>query len=383
MQKKEYSASRKATKIMVAVSNDLSTDQRVHKVCTSLLLKNTEMILVGRRLADSMPLERPYKTIRLRLLFTKGPLFYACYNLRLFFFLLFSRFDVVVANDLDTLAACYLAAKIKARKIAYDSHEYFTEVPELQNRPFVQSIWKGIEKFIFPKLETIYTVNQSIASLYEQQYNKKITVIRNVAPRWKADPHTKTNKKAFPAQAKPYVILQGAGININRGAEELVSAFQYIDRLSLLIVGNGDVMPELKKRIRREQTSKKVFLIGKKPYQELMHITADAFLGVSLDKDSNLNYRFSLPNKLFDYIQAGIPVLTTKLPEIERIVRQYDIGGFIENHEPHHIADQINAIFHHREQHQRWKENTRQAARSLCWENEEKKLLTMYEPLLS
>ena len=110
-------------------------------------------------------------------------LFYAFFNLRLFFILLFKKADVFVSNDLDTLLANYLASKFKRKtELVYDSHEYFTEVPELTNRPGVQKIWMKIERMIFPKLTKIYTVNDSIAKIYSELYTKDIKVVRNISP---------------------------------------------------------------------------------------------------------------------------------------------------------------------------------------------------------
>jgi glycosyltransferase involved in cell wall biosynthesis len=382
MQKNSKTGHHKKTRIIFAVTNDLSTDQRVHKVITSLLKKNTEITLVGRKLKNSLPIERPYQTVRFSLPFNKGALFYATFNLRLFFYLLFSRFDLVVANDLDTLPGSHCAVKIRRKKLVYDSHEYFTEVPELHNRPMVKKIWTAIEENIFPKLNKIYTVNQSIANIYSKKYNKKIAVIRNVSPVWHDFSKESIQLDASLKDFIPYVILQGAGININRGAEELVDAFCYIKHLKLIIVGGGDVLPVLEKKVVQKNLEKKVILLGKKNYQELMKITAKAFLGVSLDKNTNLNYQYSLPNKIFDYIQAGVPILASRLTEIEKIITHYNIGDFIDNHDPGHIAKKINEIYENQKQYNIWKHNIKKAATELCWENQEELLYNIYDPYL-
>src|SRR5688500_271887 len=105
---------------------------------------------------------RSYRTNRFRMFFEKGALFYAWFNVRLFWFLLFRSSDILVANDLDTLLPNYLVSKLKRKKLVYDSHEYFTEVPELISRPKVKAVWEHIERFIFPKLKYVSTVNHSI-----------------------------------------------------------------------------------------------------------------------------------------------------------------------------------------------------------------------------
>ena len=170
----------KKKRVIVSVTNDLSTDQRVKKVCESITKLNTEILLIGRILPESKKLELPYTCIRMKLLFNHGPLFYAEYNIRLFFFLLFSKVDIYHANDLDTLLANYLASKIRRKPLIYDSHEYFTGVPEIQNRKIVKKIWTMIEGWIFPRLRHIFTVNDSIASLYNEKYGKSVKTLRNI-----------------------------------------------------------------------------------------------------------------------------------------------------------------------------------------------------------
>ena len=121
-------------KVILSVTNDLSFDQRVDKMCNTLYNLGFEVKLIGRFLPESKPLERVYQTKRIKLFFTKGALFYAFFNFRLFFVLIFSKVDIYHSNDLDTLLANYLAAKIRRKELVYDSHEYFLGVPEIQDR---------------------------------------------------------------------------------------------------------------------------------------------------------------------------------------------------------------------------------------------------------
>ncbi len=361
-------------KIVVSVINDLSTDQRVHRHCDTLVKLGYEVLLVGRKLPNSLPLkERSYSTKRMNLLFKRGALFYAEYNLRLFFFLMFNRFDGLLSNDLDTLLANFLAAKLKRKPLVYDSHEYFLEVPELMERPAVKKVWGFIERFIFPKLDYVFTVNDSIANLYHSQYGNKVGIVRNLP--FKKNIPTITRKELGLPEDKKIILLQGAGINKDRGAEEIVEAmyFMHSDQVIFLIIGSGDVIPELEDKIWRHGLSDKVFLKGKMPMDELIKYTSVADLGVSMDKDTNLNYRYSLPNKLFDYIQCGVPVFASNLIEVRKVIEDYSVGYIASNHEPSYLGNRFLEIFEDEATLNLYKENAKKAAEELCWENEKVK----------
>lgn len=370
--------------IIVSVTNDLSTDQRVHKVCSTLQQSGFNVLLVGRRKSDSLALsKRAYATQRMLLLFERGPLFYAEYHFRLFLLLLFKKNEILLSNDLDTLLPNYLISKLKKTVLVYDSHELFCEVPELQSSPFKKSIWKNIERFIFPRLNHVFTVNESIAQQYRDEYNVPITVLLN-APTLKRETVAPIERSALAIPAdKKIILLQGAGINMHRGAEEAIQAMQYINNAVLLIVGAGDVLPTLKKTSKTLELEGKVVFVSKVPFEQLGAYTRLADIGLSLDKGSNINYRFSLPNKLFDYLHAGVPILASDLPEVKKIVLNLNIGAIIENHQPKHIANKLNTILNDEKMLTTWKRNASEAAKTINWENEEKKLMSVFKSFLA
>ncbi len=366
--------------IIISATSDLVTDQRVQRAAYTMKDLGFSVTLLGRKLSNSLPIEIPgIKVIRFKFIINTGVLFYALYNIRLFIYLLTHSFTHLLSNDLDTLAANGLASKIKGGFLIYDSHEYFTGVPEIQNRPLVKKVWELIEKICIRSCDAVFTVNESIAQIYRNKYQINVDVIRNVPvtgitlPRGKSKDEIREKLKIKPEEK--VVILQGAGINIDRGAEEAVEAMTYTNHIRLVIIGGGDVIHKLNQMVADNNLEDKVTFLPKMPYNQLINYTAAADAGLTFDKGSNPNYLYSLPNKLFDYIKAGIPVLASRLPELEKIIEKYDIGMFIENHDPRHIAEMIDKMFIDDKRIEYWKNNLILASKELNWENESKSLI--------
>lgn len=367
-------------RIIVSVTNDLVNDQRIFKVCNTLKELDYEVLLIGRKLSDSLAISRDYKTYRMRLLFNNGFLFYVEYSIRLFFKILFSKKDILLSNDLDTLLPNYLISRFQKKKLVYDSHELFTEVPELIHRPRVQNIWLKIEQYIFPKLKNVSTVNKKIAEVYSKKYNVEVNVIRNIAYKL----NNKRVDASFAEKIKgnsKMLILQGTGINIDRGAEEAIKMMQYLENTILYVIGSGDVFDILKSIVSKLQLENKVFILDKIPYSELIEYTKIADLGLSLDKNTNLNYEYSLPNKIFDYIQSSTPILTSNRVVVAEIVNTYNIGKVIDSHDPKIMAIVVQSIFKNLAVYSQWKENLLIASEKFNWENESEKLKQIYSNL--
>ncbi len=371
-----------AKKVIISVISDLATDQRIHRSASTLHEQGFEVVVIGRKLPGSMDLpERPYQTKRFNLWFHKGPFFYLNYNCRLFWYLMFSKADVLFSNDLDTLPANYYIAKWKKLPLVYDSHEYFTGVPELVNRHRKRNIWKSIERKMVPKVDVMFTVNESIAGLYKEELGVKAIVLRNVPEYFEVVNVDKTKLRQelnLPVNKSIY-ILQGSGINIQRGAEEMVEAMQFISNGVLLIIGGGDVIEILKTMVLQLHLEEKVLIKPKMPQEELKKYTRAADIGLSLDKDLSINYRFSLPNKLFDYIHAGLPVLASDLPEVKKIVEQYNVGMIAKNHDPKELAILLQQMTVDKQQMDQWKHNALLAAKELNWQKEKLVLVKEFQ----
>ena len=361
----------------VSVINDLVTDNRVNKTCMALIECGYDVTLVGRKLSNSLPIPNwTFKTIRFKMIFKKGPLFYFFFNFRLFFVGLINKTDLFYANDLDTLAPLFLLSKLKKKPLIYDSHELFCEVPELKASRIKKSIWQKLEGYIIPKLKTCITVNDSIAKIYEAKYNVPFYIIRNISD-FDQSFIPKSRVQLSLPEDKKIILLQGAGINVDRGAEELIDAMEFVQNAVLYIIGSGDVWENLKQKVLfNKSIQNKVVLINKLPKSELINYTFNADIGLSIDKNTNLNYLYSLPNKIFDYIQAEIPILASRLPEIENIILQYKIGDFIDDHNPKTIANKLNEMLYS-QQLSSYKKYLAIAKKEITWKSEKEKLLTI------
>ncbi|MEA2043023.1 MAG: glycosyltransferase [Bacteroidota bacterium] len=368
-------------RIILSVINDTMTDVRVKKIARFIQTQGFEVLLIGISSDQIMETAGEIKTKQLKRIFKKGPLFYLEYNIRLFFVLLFLRkVRAFWANDLDTLTANASAAFIKQKPLIYDSHELFTELPELHSRPGVQKIWQLAEKLFIRRVKYMLTVCDSIAEYYKNKYKTVSPVVVRNVPEKRKTPHADYRQKLHLPIDKKIVIYQGV-INIGRGIEELIEAAQYTSGIYFVIAGAGDISGLIKDRINTLGLSEKFKLTGRLPYEKLLEYTISADLGVSLEKNMGLNYYYALPNKMFDYIQASVPILVSRLPEMEKIVNQYGVGDFIESHEPKHLAEKIEEML--QKPSGFYSEQLKRAARELTWEIESEKLIPILKQLVS
>lgn len=359
----------KNKKIFVALTNDVSTDYRVHKICNYLISKKYDVVVYGRVLPNTIKVKRDYKIVRKKHFFNNNFLFYAEFNLRLFFYLIFKKFDYILSNDLDTLPACFFASKIKTTELVYDSHELFSEGPELQGRKFVQGFWRILEDFFLPKVKKAYTVSQSIVEFYDDKYQNKMGLIRNIP--LKKD-ILEVEEVAFPTTNKT-ILYQGV-LNPGRGLKPMIKALKFIDDLDLIIIGYGKVEEELKAFVVKEKMTERVHFLGRIARDKLFNYTKKATLGMVLEEPLGLSFQYSLPNKLFDYIHAGIPIVAGNLPEISRIIKEHKVGVLVDDYQPKTIAKVIKNLLNDALLLLEIKENQQKAKEVLCWEKESEKL---------
>jgi glycosyltransferase involved in cell wall biosynthesis len=244
------------------------------------------------------------------------------------------------------------------------------------NRNFVKAIWEKLERWMVPKIKHSYTVCKSIADVYNQKYGIDMKVIRNLPHSHPGYPDAESRK---PADEK--VIIYQGSVNKGRGLELVIKSMQFLDSVRFWIIGEGDILSDLKILVDKLKLDSVVLFKGRMLPEELIQYTLQADAGISLEENMGLNYFYALPNKLFDYISSGVPVVVSDFPEMGSLVRKYDIGIATLTSDPQELAALFNSMFNDPEKIRRWKKNLHKAASDLCWENEEKKLLDFYHTL--
>ncbi len=362
-------------KIFITSTSNLITDQRVAKMVEYLLTKELDVTVLARK----FPREKrsvkstEYNSRILKMIFKKGLFFYAEFNLKIFFYLLFKKADYYMAIDLDTLLACKTASLFKRVPIIFDSHEYFPEVPEVVNRPLVKKIWTIIENLIVPSVWAAITVSEGVAGIYKKIYGKEFILVRNIPSANNDSVH-----EVRDVSESPIVYYQGA-LNIGRGLEESIKAMKYLPNYIFNIVGGGDIENELKELTKKLNLEDRVNFIGVIPYNELENYASKADIGLCLLRNLGLNYYHSLPNRLFDYPKMGLPILATAFPDIKSFIDEYKTGVYINGLNPKLIAEKIKYICENRDIRKEMSVNLRKVATELSWEREIEKIDFLFD----
>lgn len=358
-------------RIIFTVTNDLNYDQRMQRICSSLAKAGYDVVLVGRKMKNSIPLQQQsFTQKRLNCIFQRSILFYTEFNLRVFFYLLFKKTNAVCAIDLDTILPVYFSTVLRGKTRIYDAHELFTEQKEIITRPSVHRAWIAIERFAVPKFRNGYTVNEFIVQELNKRYQVQYGLVRNL-PKFLELPHD-----SKPQHKEKFLIYQGA-VNEGRGFETLIPAMKNVDCV-LRIFGQGNFFDEAKKLIKIHQLEEKVILEGPVLPNELKKITPQALIGIMIFENEGMNQYQSLSNRFFDYIMAGIPQLCVAYPEYKKINDQYTIAYMIDDIKIESIEKALNSILSDEAGYTAIKVNCLRARAELNWEKEEKKLEELY-----
>jgi glycosyltransferase involved in cell wall biosynthesis len=364
-------------RIFCTVTNDLNYDQRMIRICTSLAGAGYDVTLVGRErrgTRGSLPLvERPFRQHRLKMWSGRGKLFYLEYNIRLFFYLLTQKMDGICAIDLDSILPCYFISRLRGIPRVYDAHELFCEMKEVVTRPLIYKAWKAVERFAVPAFRHGYTVNTQIAAEFRRLYGVEYAVIRNLP--------VLGGELATPGDGGRFILYQGA-VNEGRCFETLIPAMEQVDA-KLVICGEGNYLERARELVQRYGLAEKIVFKGVVLPGELKAITRSAWCGVTLFDRRGISNYYSLANRFFDYMEAGIPQLAMNYPAYREINNCYPIAVLIDEPGIREIADGLSELLNNAELYHRLSEGCKEARLRYNWQEEEKILIRYYHQLFN
>ena len=264
---------------------------------------------------------------------------------------------------------------VRGRPLVYDAHEYFTETPEVVRRPVIRTAWEWLAGELIPKLKYGYTVGPQLARLFEERYKIPFAVIRNLPTEkiW-SEENNSSNRK---------VLLYQGMLNEGRGLESAIRAMPLLPpEVQLWLAGNGDIKTNLERLVDSLDLVGRVRFYGFVPPADLPLLTSQAWLGLNLLENKGLSYYYSLANKAFDYIQAGIPSVHMDFPEYRALQDQYGVFVLLPDLEPARFAWEVQLLLDDPLRYGEIARNCRRAARELTWEREEEKLLAFYRDIV-
>lgn len=357
-------------KILVSAFSSLYTDQRIEKVCKTLFDNGYSVELIGNDWGGNEKMERPYPFSRIELKSTSLKTAYFEFNWKLYKQLKkkADQNTILLANDIDALLPNYLIAKKLNIPLVFDSHEIFTEMPSVQNR-FSQKFWRLLEGNLVPKIEFMMTESQSYAEWFHEKYKVDAVVVRNIPRKILSIPEIPNND--------PKIILYQGAVNQSRGIDKVILAMHSIQDAVLKIAGDGPLKKTYEDLVIQEKLQDKVFFLGKLKPENLREVTKTADVGFSLEENNGVSYFYSLPNKVCDYIQSRVPLVMINFPEMLRIKNQFDIGEIVTDHQPETIEKAINKVL--KRGRKDYANELDKAADVFCWENEEMKILQLFE----
>ena len=296
------------------------------------------------------------------------------------------RYDIYHAHDLNTLPVAYLAAKRDQAKLVYDSHELYVERNKLEPS---SRLWKFIlrclESFLARRANVVLTVNESLAQEMTRRYGiPQPGVVMNTPLRVKqagalaTTNSTLRNKLGISPDLE--VLLYVGRITFNRGLEQLILSLKHLEDCCLVCMGGGNEKYKrgLLSLAKEIGVGHRFFFFGPVPSDEVIYFAAGTDLGVAAIANSCLSYYHCSPNKLFEYMNAGLPVIASAFPELKKVVLEHEIGLTFDPSDPEDIARAARQILDDPEERERMRQNALEAASLYNWEKESLKLLQLY-----
>jgi glycosyltransferase involved in cell wall biosynthesis len=286
-----------------------------------------------------------------------------------------TKASIIFAEDIYTLPFIIILGKLKRARIYHDSRELFGYLAGLKDKKFKQTFWKWIENFFIKKADCVIVTGAMDGDFLKKEYGlHNIILLRNLPryykPTLNLDLHSHlqidTNKKIILYQG---VLLKG------RGIEKVFEVLKDLPEHVFVIAGGGEFEEYYKKLATEMDLVDQVYFLGKLTLEELPKITASADVGVSLIENLSTSYYYALPNKLFEYIMAEVPVIVSDLPQMKAIVDKYDVGFAVEFGSKDELISAIKKLTEDNSLHESKKQNCHIASQELNWEKEVTSLL--------
>lgn len=357
-------------KIITSAFSNLYTDQRIEKVCKTLYDNGYSIELIGNDWGGNEKMERTYPFSRIELKSKSLKTAYFEFNWKLYKKLKkkADKNTILHANDIDALLPSFLIARKLNIPLVFDSHEIFTEMPAIQNK-LSQKIWRLLEGSLVPKIKFMMTESQSYAEWFYEKYKVNAVVVRNI-------PRKIVSRPGIPDNNPKIILYQGV-INQSRGIEKVILAMHSIKDAVLKIAGDGPLKKTYEDLVIQQNLQERVVFLGKLKPENLREVTKTADVGFSLEENNGVSYYYSLPNKVCDYIQSRVPLVMINFPEMKRIKEKFDIGEMVTDHDPKTIAAALNRILERGRE--AYAEELERASEVFCWENEEEKILELFQ----
>lgn len=357
-------------KIITSAFSNLYTDQRIEKVCRTLYEDGYEIELIGNNWNGAEKMSRPYPFSRIPLVSKSLKTAYFEFNWKLYRQLKekADHHTILHANDLDALLPNYRVAEKLKIPLVFDSHEIFSEMPAIQGK-MSQKLWRYLEQKLVPGQQLMITASEGYAGWFRKKYGVDPVVIQNAPKKFDF-------KQGIPGNQPKIILYQGA-INPFRGIDKAILAMKYLENAVFKIAGDGPEKKAYETLVLKENLQHKVEFLGKLLPEDLRKVTLTADCGMSIEENGGASYYYSLPNKVLDAVQARVPVILSNLPEMQKIKRQFDIGEIISSHQPEAIAEAIRTVLC--KGRINYLPELEKAANFFCWENEEVKLLGVFD----
>jgi glycosyltransferase involved in cell wall biosynthesis len=285
------------------------------------------------------------------------------------------------ASDLFTLPGLAAAARLHGGRLVFDSRELYPHVDATAGKPWSRLVWSAVEHRYIRRCETVFTVNDSIARLLRDTYDiPEPVVVRNLSVPPPPDGRKDLRERLGLPEDRPIVLYQGL-FNRGRGLEVLIEAMVRIPEADLVLIGDGPLRSEISSRAAG-MLGERAHLLPFIPPDELRALTASADVGVHVPEPITESVRLALPNKLFEYLAADVPVIVTDLPEMAAVVRAHDVGLIVPPGDVDQLAEALRRALNDAAARERWRRNIPAVFRALDPARERQRFVEVYRKLL-